>query len=111
MSTLYELPFGRGKKFGTDSDLLDEVIGGWTIGTIAELHTGTPLTVIDAVNNTNSFSDGVRPDLVGDFVNKDADYINEPITIGAMAAAGISSATLRGRLAPVRAQCRSMLLC
>jgi outer membrane receptor protein involved in Fe transport len=66
VSTLYELPFGRGKKFGTDSDLLDEVIGGWTVGTIAELHTGTPLTVLDAVNNTNSFSDGVRPNLVGD---------------------------------------------
>jgi hypothetical protein len=45
--------------------LLDQVIGGWTIGTVAELHSGTALSVIDAVNATNSFSDGVRPDLVG----------------------------------------------
>jgi hypothetical protein len=58
------LPFGRGKRFGTQSQLIDEVIGGWQIGTIAELHTGTALSVIDAVNNTGSFSDGVRPNLV-----------------------------------------------
>ena len=65
VSTLVDLPFGRGKHFGTDSQLVDEVIGGWQIGTIAELHTGTALSVIDAVNNTGSFSDGVRPNLVG----------------------------------------------
>jgi len=65
VSTLYELPIGRGRKFAPNSTLMEEVIGGWTVGTIAEMHTGTPLSVIDAVNNTNSFSDGVRPDLVG----------------------------------------------
>jgi len=32
------------------------VAGRWTVGAIAELHTGTPLSVIDAVNNTGSFS-------------------------------------------------------
>jgi Carboxypeptidase regulatory-like domain/TonB dependent receptor-like, beta-barrel len=65
VSTLYDLPFGRGKKFSTDSRLLDEVVGGWSIGAIAELHTGTALSVLDAVNNTSSFSDGVRPNLIG----------------------------------------------
>ena len=65
LTGLYELPIGKGKKFSPGSAALDQVIGGWTVGMIAELHTGTPLSVVDAVNNTNSFSDGVRPDLVG----------------------------------------------
>jgi hypothetical protein len=66
VSTLYELPVGRGRQFAPDSKLLDELVGGWSFGAIAELHTGTPLSVVDAVNNTGSFSDGVRPNLVGD---------------------------------------------
>jgi Carboxypeptidase regulatory-like domain len=65
VSTLYELPFGKGKKFAPGSRVLDEVIRGWTVGTIAELHTGTALSPLDANNNTFSFSDGVRPNLVG----------------------------------------------
>src|SRR5262249_15989297 len=65
VTTLYHLPIGKGKKL-SPSARLDHVIGGWTIGTLAELHTGTALSVIDANNNTFSFSDGVRPNLVGD---------------------------------------------
>jgi Carboxypeptidase regulatory-like domain/TonB dependent receptor len=64
ISTLYELPFGTGKRFASGSAVVNQFVGGWTIGTIAELHTGTPLGVIDSVNNTGSYSDGVRPNLV-----------------------------------------------
>ncbi|HXW13923.1 MAG TPA: TonB-dependent receptor, partial [Terriglobia bacterium] len=64
INTLYELPVGRGRRFVPHSGVVDQVVGGWTVGTIAELHTGTPLSVIDAVNNTDTFSDGVRPNLV-----------------------------------------------
>jgi hypothetical protein len=66
VSALYELPVGRGRRFAPQSAWLDQIVGGWTIGTIAELHTGTPLSVIDTVNNTGSFSDGVRPNLVAE---------------------------------------------
>jgi Carboxypeptidase regulatory-like domain/TonB dependent receptor len=66
VSGVYELPFGHGKRFAPGSAILEQVIGGWSFGTIAELHTGTPLTPLDAVNNTGSFSDGVRPNLIGD---------------------------------------------
>jgi outer membrane receptor protein involved in Fe transport len=65
VSGLYELPIGHGRRFAPGSAVLDQFIGGWSVGTIAELHTGTPLSVIDLINNTNSFSDGVRPDLTG----------------------------------------------
>jgi hypothetical protein len=33
---------------------------------IAEVRTGTPLSPVELTNNTNSFSDGVRPNVVGD---------------------------------------------
>ena len=65
VGSLYDLPFGRAKKFMNNSKLLDLLLGNWTAGTIAELHTGTALSSLDAVNNTFSFSDGVRPNVVG----------------------------------------------
>ncbi len=94
VSTVYDLPFGRGKRFGVDSSWLNQAVGGWQIGTIAELHTGTALSVIDAVNNTGSFSDGVRPNLVGSpnldnssrsaakWFNTAAFQLNAPYTFG-----------------------------
>jgi Carboxypeptidase regulatory-like domain/TonB dependent receptor len=65
VSTIYELPIGYGKAWAPSSALLQQVVGGWSFGTVAELHTGTPLSPVDAVNNTGSFSDGVRPNLAG----------------------------------------------
>lgn len=41
----YELPFGRGKRFGGDvSKPLDILIGGWTIQYIGTYYSGTPLS-------------------------------------------------------------------
>jgi hypothetical protein len=64
-SSVYELPVGSGKRFQPGSRLLDGVIGGWSLGVIAELRTGTPLSPVELNNLTNSFSDGVRPNVVG----------------------------------------------
>jgi outer membrane receptor protein involved in Fe transport len=63
-SSVYELPFGRGKLFHPDSEILNQVVGGWSFGVIAEANTGTPLSPIMAVNETDTFSLGNRPDLV-----------------------------------------------
>lgn len=42
-SALAQLPFGRGKAFGSNmSRALDEVIGGWQFDTVVTLQTGTP---------------------------------------------------------------------
>jgi hypothetical protein len=64
-SALYELPFGRGKWIHPSSNWVNEFVAGWTVGAISEIHSGTALSVIDATNNTGSYSDGVRPNLVG----------------------------------------------
>ncbi|WP_263374415.1 carboxypeptidase regulatory-like domain-containing protein [Granulicella aggregans] len=63
---LLELPIGKGKLVNVSSRWLDETVGGWSVSGLAEIHSGTALSVIDATNNTGSYSDGVRPNLAGD---------------------------------------------
>jgi outer membrane receptor protein involved in Fe transport len=64
-SVIYDLPVGKGKFLHPSSRILNTVAGGWTLGTIIEFHTGTPLSPFELTNNTGSFSDGVRPNVVG----------------------------------------------
>jgi hypothetical protein len=48
---LYELPFGKGRRFGAGaSGLLDALIGGWQFNGITAFQTGTPLSI--SANNT-----------------------------------------------------------
>ena len=61
-SSLYELPFGRGKQYGHNMpSVLDYIIGGWQWNNIVTLQTGTPidLNVNGLAGQTN------RPDVVG----------------------------------------------
>jgi hypothetical protein len=52
-SSIYALPVRHG------------IWGGWSASLISELRSGTPLSPIELTNQTNSFSDGVRPNVVG----------------------------------------------
>ncbi|MBZ5702508.1 MAG: TonB-dependent receptor [Acidobacteriia bacterium] len=65
LSSLYELPFGRGKRWGHDwSRPLDWALGGWQMNGIYTLQSGLPFTVnIDG--NPGTWPSAVRPDLVG----------------------------------------------
>lgn len=59
-STLYELPFGRGKSFGHDmSKAVDAVVGGWSWNNVIVLASGTPMDIQGA-----STANG-RPDYHG----------------------------------------------
>ena len=45
-SGYYDLPFGRGKQFGSNINrFADLALGGWKVGAIASLHSGMPVTV------------------------------------------------------------------
>ena len=64
-NALYELPIGRGRLVNVQSTWLNQVVGGWTISGLSEIHSGTALSVIDATDNTGTYADGVRPNLTG----------------------------------------------
>lgn len=54
-SGYYDLPFGRGRRFGANMNrAIDLAAGGWKLGAIASLHSGLPLTV-SSNQNSNYF--------------------------------------------------------
>jgi hypothetical protein len=60
-SALYELPFGRGKRWaGNVSKWADYAIGGWQLNAIYELQGGTPFSITASGNPSST-----RADLVG----------------------------------------------
>ena len=72
-SVIYDLPFGNGKRFGSNwSKPVNTLLGGWQLTVIEHISSGFPVFVVDSAN----FSSGVnfqqngnsliRPDQVGD---------------------------------------------
>jgi Carboxypeptidase regulatory-like domain len=51
-NAIYQLPFGPGKKYLTDSGVLGKVVGGWEVSTLGIWHTGHPLTVTLGLGGT-----------------------------------------------------------
>src|SRR5260221_2124994 len=64
---VYELPFGKGKQFGSNMNKAAEaVVGGWTVSPIVTLHTGFPLALYtNATDPTGTGSRGLRPNCNG----------------------------------------------
>lgn len=50
VSALYELPFGRGKRWDSGNPVISRIIGGWQINTIGTMQTGRPLNISGASN-------------------------------------------------------------
>jgi hypothetical protein len=71
-SVLYDLPFGRGKHFGSNwNGATDAALGNWKLNVIERVTTGFPLFVVDSSNpsGVNFMWNGNildRPDQVGD---------------------------------------------
>jgi len=72
-SANYELPFGRGRRWGSDaSPLLDAVLGGWRLSGIFQARTGFPITVTDgSAPSLQGVRGNERPNCVGDPVPAD----------------------------------------
>jgi hypothetical protein len=72
-SVIYDLPFGNGKRFGSNwSKPANAILGGWQLTLIEHISSGFPVFVVDSANfvsgvnfqqNGNSL---IRPDQVGD---------------------------------------------
>jgi hypothetical protein len=65
-SSLYELPVGKGRRWVAPNSVLDQIVGGWTIGGILEVRTGAPYGVVENTNRLNAFSVSQRPNLLRD---------------------------------------------
>jgi len=71
-SVIYDLPFGKGKAFGSGwSGPVNAVFGGWQATVIEKITSGFPLFVVNSTNSTGVFfqwngNSLNRPDEVGD---------------------------------------------
>lgn len=66
MSSVYELPYGKGKRWGNDNPLR-YVIGDWAVGGIALVQTGAPVTIATQVDTRFNFAAGaLRADVARD---------------------------------------------
>jgi len=70
ISPIYELPFGKGKRWFRDG-FLNRAFGGWSLSTIATLQSGSPfgVTVLNGprdILGDNADGKNLRPDIVGD---------------------------------------------
>ncbi len=65
LSTIYDLPFGRGKMFlAGASPVVNKLVGGWSLNGIYTYQTGLPMTVKFNGDVFGSGTDNARPDLV-----------------------------------------------
>jgi hypothetical protein len=64
VSTLYELPFGKGKLFLANSRLGNAIAGGWLLTGIFSAQSGLPFTPVESVDESNTGTTE-HPDRVG----------------------------------------------
>ena len=58
----YELPFGKGRKFGSNMNrVVNAVVGGWQASTILSIHSGFPLAIYNSDDTSNTGGRGARP--------------------------------------------------
>lgn len=53
---VFELPFGRGKKFNSDNDVLSYIISGWQLAGTVRITSGRPFTVFAGLNTVSQTS-------------------------------------------------------
>jgi hypothetical protein len=67
-SFVYELPFGKGRKLGSNwNPVLDGILGGWEVNTINTANSGTPLDVAYTPGAANDVT-GRIPDYRGEAI-------------------------------------------
>jgi Carboxypeptidase regulatory-like domain len=78
--TLWELPFGKGRKFFNRGGAVEAVAGGWQLNTIGRLRSGYPIAV--GLGRGNSLNLGIgggsqRPDLIAGAPLRNPDWTPE----------------------------------
>jgi hypothetical protein len=79
LNAVYDLPFGRGKYFLSDrGGAFDRLVGGWQLGGILRINTGTPLTIVDPRGTLNRVGRSANQTAVTNLTN---DQISDLIGI------------------------------
>jgi hypothetical protein len=64
---VYDLPFGKGKRFGANwPGVADKILGGWQLSGMWSFDNGFPLGIGITGHRTGAFGGGARPNLIGD---------------------------------------------
>jgi hypothetical protein len=66
LNYVYDLPVGRGKKFGAGMNAVaDAVVGGWEVSGITTVQSGFPMSIGAGGNSSSVFGGGQHADLTG----------------------------------------------
>jgi hypothetical protein len=64
-SAVYEMPFGKGRKFDIQNRAVNAILGGWGLGVITEFRTGSPYAILENTNTFNTYA-AQRSNILGD---------------------------------------------
>ncbi len=94
----YDLPFGKGKMFGSGwNKAADLILGGWNASYFASAHSGFPVSINAGAANTggrtprgNVRANAYRPYVIP---SQDVDHFFGPVTAASFCAAGVNDGT------------------
>ena len=99
-NAIYELPFGRGKKFLNQGGWVDAVFGGFQVSSIVNLSSGPPLGIIDPRGTSSvaarsgrqsarsSLSTNEIKDLIGEYNTPNGIFVINPSVLFALGSNG-----------------------
>ena len=65
MSYVYDLPYGKGRHFGSDAHgVTQAVLGGWEVAGVTTVHSGEAFDVLLNFDPTNTGAFPPRPDMI-----------------------------------------------
>ena len=105
---IYELPFGRGKRFANEGGWVDRVVGGFQFSSIVNISSGVPTSIIDTRGTlnrgarsalqpaTSSLTADQIKDVFGTFKTPNGVFVINPANLFAVATNPTTGATLNG---------------
>ena len=100
---LYELPFGKGKRWMNNGGIVDRILGGWQLSSIVNISSGVPTSIIDTratLNRagrsglqpaTSSLSEDEIKKLFGVFKTPNGVFVINPSVLFATASNGTTT--------------------
>ncbi len=64
LTWIYELPFGKGRRFLDHGGISNQVLGGWTLTGIQQYQSGDPLTIESGLDNSYLYNGDIRGDVL-----------------------------------------------